>query len=639
MLIKFKVLLAALAIGWLITPLASAQDATTGSYAFVPKQEGRLSYASHLNALGAPNVFIRTQCPKTGGDCWFEIKNNQGKLLKKFGTQTRVKQLAKTRYSKQAYLYFYESYPSGDKTIYNYYVINNQGKIQRVGNYANGALSLAINKTGKVLAIKAWGIYENNEEVLHGTGQALEFARFGTSPEGRLAAIGINGQGEIYVSNLKRWQNTQVKLTNKSDRLGVLSVYPGTNKVHFAVYSYINSYNKGLVYGRTSIETGKTASGWLFNSEEENIGFDPNIYQQNNELVVSATNSTKNEYAHFLLPINLDEPALIAGKPEHIKGFEEEKNLELLIGTGLASMNWKAKVDVEKDSTTYGKTHYDLSKSLYKSLWFQGKWGSKQLALSYAKNEADKKGGKTRKASTLLNAIVDFNQLFSARSSLRLTMDQSRLNGLARMDVLDSSVTNLTSVDEVEFETNFKQYSALVLRERGLYWGLMYEDYKMPGLLGFSNSSKRISHLGYDAKTGLTKYGLVVGYDEMDYIKRYENNISRFYFDGLIGAAFVKVDVSGDLKNAIKNDGKKLKSASAFSLDAKLDLGYVHQRKIKRWQGVGYLLNAGYRVKASYMGSGQSSSSDRTIEANELELEFGRFDLWHGLYANASLVF
>lgn len=636
---KKYALLALLLLAFYI-PTSSAKTNANGEYAFVAKQANGQTYDQYLTSIGAPSVTSGLQCPKQGkGDCWPVIKNNQNRVLKSFATSSRVTPISTGRYKNIAYLYFSEAYPSGDKTLYNYYLIDNRGKLRKTSRLDIGALATRVSSKGEILVVRANGIYKDGKQILSAAAKTLEFAQLGSNPEGKLAVIGIDIYGEVHVSDLNRWLATDVQLTRKGDRKGVLSIYPAANELHFAVYKYVNSYNKGLIYGRANLTSQQAVSGWLFNSEQENIGFDPSIYQQNNLILVTANNSTKKETASFHLPLQINEQALADTQPEHIQGYEREKNLELLIGTGLASMDWKSKVEVDKDSTTYAKTSYDLSKSLYKSLWFQGKWGNQQLALSYAKNEADRKGSTTRQASRLLNVVFDANQLFSARSSLRLTMDQSRLGGVATMKIIDSSPTALTSLDNAEFETNFKQYSALVIRERGLYWGLMYENYKMPGLLGFSNSSKRISYLGYDAATGLDKYGLVVGYDEMDYIKRYENNISRFYFDGLVGVGFVKVKVGSDLKNAIKDKGKKLKSASAFSLDGKLDLGYVHQRKIKRWQGVGYLLNAGYRLKASYMGSGQSKDSKNSIKANELELEFGRFDLWHGLYANASLVF
>lgn len=60
-----------------------------------------------------------------------------------------------------------------------------------------------------------------------------------------------------------------------------------------------------------------------------------------------------------------------------------------MLGTGIASLDWIAKADVEKDSTTYATTDYKLPKSLYKSVWFQGKWDNTQLAINYAQNEAE----------------------------------------------------------------------------------------------------------------------------------------------------------------------------------------------------------------------------------------------------------
>jgi hypothetical protein len=49
-------------------------------------------------------------------------------------------------------------------------------------------------------------------------------------------------------------------------------------------------------------------------------------------------------------------------------------------------------------------------------------------------------------------------------------------------------------------------------------------------------------------------------------------------------------------------------------------------------------VSAGYRIKGDYFGSGQSDESD-PIESDELSLEFSRYDIWHGFYINANIIF
>lgn len=621
---------------------AQANDVSllsNGEYTLVKKHVGGQTYDQFLDSISAPVVSIEQSCSKQAM-CWPVIQNEQGEILKRFSRNTTLSAKANGRYTDRAYLYFSESYRSGDKTQVRYYVMDNQGRTRQLDKQVGGSLASTVNRQGQVVAVSPSGIYLDGQIEQQTIPAGLKYAEFGANPEGQLALVGVDSAGFIHLSDLQNWLATDEQLNRKGDRKGVLSVYPAGNQLHFAAYKYVNSYNKGLVYGRADLTTETTLSGWLFNSELENIGFDPSIYQVKDKLLISAFNSSKSESAYFMLPLALNEDDLTETIPVHTAGFEEEKTLELMLGTGVASLFWAANADVKKDSTTYASTDYDLSNSLYKSVWLQGKLGDKQLAITYAQNEAEEKGSQTKQVSRMFNAVLDFNGLFSPQSSLRLKMAQSSLGGVANLSVKDVlGVTQLTSAQNVAFKTNFDQYSALVLGERGRYWGLVYEAYRMPGMLGFSDTSKQIKYVGYDPETKLSKYGLIYGYDELDYVRRYENDYSQFYFDWLVGVGYVDVDVSNQLKAELRDEGKKLTSSGAIGLDGKLDFGYIHQRKFKKWRGVGYSLTTGYRLKAGYMGAAQSDSSKNTLKADEVALEFSRLDVWHGLYANLSLVF
>ncbi len=622
------------AVSWAEIP------AKEGEYAFVAPQIGDKSYQQYLNELEAPLVFNSRHCPNNNGKCWPVIKNGEGEILKSYRREASVTRLASGRYKNQAYLYYSVSYKSGNKTITNYYVTNDKGRTQTIEQaHASGSLDRIVNADGKVLTITKAGLVVDGRVVLAVT-SPLRYAKFGSDPQGKLAMIGIDQGGFIHVSDMKSWLDTGEQLARRGDRNGVLSVYPAREMLYYSVYKYVNSYNKGLVFGRVDMPNQRTESGWLFNSELANVGFDPSVYERDDNLVVSAQNASSDSHVHFIIPRRYDAPLLASNQPLHINGFEQEKTLELMLGAGVASLAWEANADVTKDKTTYAKTKYDIGDSLYKSYWIQGKYDSTQLALTYTRNEAEKQGGQIKEASNFLNAVVDFNGFFSPQSSLRLKMEQGNVGGIAQLSAnATSGATLLNPIGSVEFETKLQQYAGLVMGERGRYAGLVYESYQMPGMLGFSDSTKQVTYVGYDPKTRLTKLALVYGYDELDYVRRYENNISRFYTDWLIGIGWVDVAVSNDLKRELRDEGKKLVGSGAIALDGKIDWGYIHQQKIKKWRGAGYALTAGYRLKAGYMTSGQSDESKTKLDADEIALEFGRWDVWHGFYASVNLVY
>lgn len=625
--------LASLAIFFSGTTLATQQS----SYSFVEKENSAASYQAYLTSLGTPNIFIQTKCSKNGKSCWPVITNHEGKTLKSFSTKTTISTLVKGRYPNRAYLYLNETYPVGKKTVTRRYVIDDRGHMKRHEGRYSGTLSTAVAQDGKILSLEIEGLYHEETLILNSF-EGIDKGQINTNLKGEMAIIALSKGGEVFVSDGSQWIKADAFLGANSDREGVISAYPAGKHIHFSIYKYINSYNKGLIYGTVDLTSESSHSGWLYNSEEENVGFNPFIYHTQEAIIVSAENSTTRERNHFKIPLNASLLELAQAQPTHTKGYEHAKRLNFLAGYGVASLAWKAKSSVEANSEKHADTQYDISDALYHGFWFQGKYGKTQLALTYSKQQAEKKGGNTAKASKLLHALIDIEGLFSPTTSLRLSMEQANINGTATAYTKSNAKLLNSFTEKTDFETKLTEYNILAMKERGWFWGFGYKQYEMPSMLGFSDSSKNIRYVGYESNLTMKKYGLVLGYDELSYAQRYENRLNRFYVDTQFGISYVDLSVSSELKDAIKNNNKKLISPSALSLDLNLDLGYILQNRSKKLGGLGYSVTAGYRLKGNYMFSGQGDDSSN-LKMNEVKLEFDRYDLWHGFFASANIVF
>ncbi|HIC12462.1 MAG TPA: hypothetical protein EYO75_03655 [Sulfurimonas sp.] len=73
-------------------------------------------------------------------------------------------------------------------------------------------------------------------------------------------------------------------------------------------------------------------------------------------------------------------------------------------------------------------------------------------------------------------------------------------------------------------------YGAYLMMERGMFIGLEHVDYTIPSAVGFSGENKSVLFYGMDPNFKIKTYSLVVGYDEISYAKRYEADLSCFYF-------------------------------------------------------------------------------------------------------------
>jgi hypothetical protein len=604
-------------------------------YSFVPYEKGSVSVNEHFSGLGIPNIGVGTRCPKEG-DCWSVIENQEGKVLKSFGTKDSVSLIAKGRYTGVAYGYFSQSYTSGKKTITNFYFMDHSGKSYDSPEGSSGGFDTIVSKDRKLISVGSRGIYYGRSHVVP-TDIKLTHGRITNNPSGEVSIVVITQKGEIRLSNLEKWNLCGIDLSAHGDRSGVISSYPISKDLHVtAIYKYVNSYNKGLMFSQVDFEKNSAMVGWMYNSELHNVGFDPQIYADESHIVLSGENSTERHNMKFSIDRSMDLNTIIGVVPTHTIGFEKENAFSFLGGMGYSSLGWIANSSVDKtigeETITYSNVEYEISNSLYESKYLQGRYKDTQLAITHLKQEAEAAGGFTKKASQFLSFAVDLNGLFSPTSSLRILSEKGEVNGIAKETLKDGTLTSSV------FETTNQRYAFLVMGERGMYWGVDYITYNMPTVLGVSGSSKSIIKTVFDKAFEMDKYAFVFGYDELSYAKRYETDLARFYMQAYMGLGLASLTLGDEAKKALESDGRTINSETSFIFDGMVDVGYIWQQRFRAAWGAGYSVSAGYRIKGDYFGSGQSDESD-PIESDELSLEFSRYDIWHGFYINANIIF
>jgi len=615
-----------------------------GEYQFAKFKQGYKSLNSHYDSQGVPNVKTSKRCTKGKNSyCWPVIQNEKGKVLVSYGRNDSVGIVSSARYKNQAYLYYSHSYKVGKKYYTDYYFIDQNGKKYDKPATASNSLSRKITKNRDVLDVTGNGIYLNNKIVLSST-EKLTHAKITNNLSGDQSVIAVTNEGKIYVSNTKVWKDTQLKVTKKGDRVGILSSFPSNeNEIVYSIYKYINSYNKGLVAGRVNFDSNENIHGWLYNSENKNVGFDPEIYVFNNNILISAKNSSERTTLYTSIGNDSNFNKIVGIKPEHTKGFEDEKNFSFLAGTALSSITWDATNKIEdENANSFGNVEYEISNSLYKTVYLQGKIGDTQLAISHLKNESEAKGGQTAKASQYTSAMLDIDGYFSPQASLRIVSEQGEVNGVATVSNISGLLNGSDfSSNSFEVSTKFQRFSAFVMKERGFYHGLDYSIYKMPSLLGYGKDGS-IKFTILDPELKIQKLTYNIGYDELSYARRYENNFSRIYLQGLAGVGIANLSLSGDLESraqakAISLGYNGTGTDTTLAIDYALDMGYIWQQKSKTLKGFGYSTQLGYKLRGTSYMSGSSSKSNS--DSNKLTLEFDRDDIWHGPYVSVNIIF
>jgi hypothetical protein len=641
-----KVLLLLTILG--VVSFASEKPNTT-EYSFSKFDANYSSKDSFFSSNGVPDIYISTECSGKGKNrkCWPVIIGG-GKTLKSYGQKDSVSMVAKGRYKDIAYLYYSHSYSRGKKTYTDYYFIDHTAKSYPKKGVKNGSLARNITRDAKVLDVTKYGIFLNGAKIVSSHSK-LAYAKITNNLKGDQAIIAIDTKSKIYISDTKAFIDTKAKLASRGDRMGVLSVYPkDSSNIVYTVYKYVNSYNKGLIFGKINTKTDSTISGWLFNSEVRNVGFDPDIYTDGDKIYISATDSSNSKTISTILTDDKTLQKIVGVVPPHTVGFEEEKHLSFLVGTSVSYMFWNASNKVEdEDQNSYGEVEYDISDSIYKSIYFQGKLGNTQLAVSHLKNEAESKGGATKKASEFINAVFDIDSFFDPSSSLRIVYEVGEINGLATWlkSSGDPVVQNGITFKNLPVSTKMERYSFFTMKDRGLYHGLDYTKYIMPSLLGFGKDGS-IKFTIFDTKAKIQKLTYNIGYDELSYAKRYENNFSRLYLQGMfgLGVGHIKMSDGGDYadKLAISKGYDGTDEPITLVADYALDVGYIWQRKSKTLRGLGISTQVGYKLRGSYFSAGTTSEAtgdEQSDDSNTLSLEFERHDIWHGAYASVNIVF
>jgi len=623
-----------------------------GEYAFTPPIEGKKTAEAYYDSIGVPDIKTQSSCPPLLL-CNHKVVNHKGETIKSFTSEDSSLTIStKARYSSAAYAVVEHQYVIGRDLKGNKifstetFLLDDEGKNYPAYNYhfAKRNIKLAsiftepvitIMPDGGIVEATSEGIVINGDLTLPGE-IPFEHVEINNNLSGDIAVIAVGKNDFIWISDMKKWKVTPIRLSRRGDRKGVLSVYPlGNGNVALAVYKYVNSFNKGIVFAAGAISDEDISYGWLYNSKDRNVGFDPSVYAGEKNIYVTAWNSTEKKDVYFILPLDGDFKTLSEETPEHATGFASERIYEFLLGAGLSKLSWNADSQIRENGKTLYNADYDISDALYESQYFQGRIGKRQLAITYLQNEADKKGELVKKASRFLTVAFDIHDFFSPQSSLRLYYEESKVNGIA---TLNDNILN--TITDVEFETAYRKFAALVMKERGFYWGVDWADYKMPTVLGFSDYTKTIQYVIFDENFHLRKLTLVGGYDILAYAKRYETDLERFYSSGKIGFGFAFPAMSGDWENRIEDYSEKtINLLVAGVLEGDLELGYIYQRAFLKYSGLGYALTAGYKARASFIFSGQSTTDEETISETSLEMELGRFDLWHGPYVTVNIIF
>ena len=643
-------------ISLLLFFLLCTTSVTAQEFSYVEQSLSGESYLDYLFIRDTPAVSLKRKCTNDKKTCWSVAVNQSGKKIKSFGSKDSVTQIALGNYRDIGYLLVSHTYSCGnDKTCTDKLLINSNGRIKNIGDipWDGDVLATRVGRDGELYAVSKDAFItrrQDNNATQISAPESMISAEIGFNVDGIISAIVVAESGQLYWSDGRQWKLLSVTLAAHGDRMEIAAIYPKNRNSHYiALYRYINEYNKGLYTVRFDPVSGKEKGGWLFNSEDRNVGFDPSIYSnQQGDIFVSAKNSSEDKKAFFKLN-DSDFLKMNSMLPSHVveNGFQEEKLASFMLGGGISQVVWNASSKLEKNDVIYTEADYLIADTIFMNVNMETRIGDTSIVISYLQNQAEDlvsneidAGGNSvskvlsKEASNYLFSSIDFQGLLSPSSMLRIQAEVGETNGIAKVKHFDGSVAYH------DFSTEMKRVAVLAMKEGGYFIGGDYIAYTIPSVIGFSDSSKSIAYSGFDPDFGFQAIRFVTGYDALAYAKRYETDYSRFYWSGSGNIGIGWAEISSAIEDdalAISGENEIDSLPMYFTFGVDLELGYLWQQRFKRFSGLGYSIGAGYRGSFSTMGIGQSDDNDSV--SGKLYMEFERDDWMHGAFFKANIIF
>lgn len=608
-------------------------------------ESASVSLDSYYSSLYVPALEMDEECEENedgeNENCDSILRDNGGDDLKRFNSASLMGQ---SRYRNSAYGFVKEIYDCGILSVCsNFHIFNNQGENWPFQGEWNESdyLDLAVKQDRTLVVVSPDGIkhISPSGDVLLDVPvpRTLKQATLQTDLDGNLAAIAIDSQNTVWLSNGDTWSESTLTLTRTGDRKEILSVYPlGDTATIGAVYSYENPSRKGVTLVKSRYDQPKASAQPILLSTDRNVGWSPESFVKDDTIYITSKDSTNENKVQIAIPKQkVWETTIPEPDPEDFP--PGGKVVSFTAGGGLMWRNWRASSEVEKNDKTYTQIDYNIESTFLKSLRFQGRIGTTRYVLNYlrqfTRDKAEEKFGETASEGVeQFLGSVEFEGFFSPSSSLQLRYKRSETDGLAtvkRRGQPDSAAN---------FSVEFNQYGLYHVTERGYYYTFKYTDYTLPSAVGFSNQDGDIVYSNLDRNLGLQKYNLALGYDPLSYLKRYETEYSDWFMTGEFGLGAVYANVS----ERIRDEAKAAASADSietplfFSLDGSITGGYVWQDRLESFGHLGTQILAGYRASGSHIKEGRDEEQ-KDLESLTFELE--RNDLWHGPVFTMNIIF
>lgn len=436
-------------------------------------------------------------------------------------------------------------------------------------------------------------------------------------------------------------------------------------------YFYRNSYYKGV--RATWFPDGSGAPAWQIDIDQ---GQDVNpgwkleaAATKQGRVLVGYLSDPKAKDAQYLLRLFDSKDAIAeVALPEPTDWTAKKKLITGMAGVGTAWQMWQlgsATPDDEEfdDIELFDPdlflmdASYEVSPAWMAEATIMARIGRFSLGASYgqqlltgALEDAGLSGGQINR----LFGVLGVDQIFKYHD-IRLNFRQSRVDTRTTIEpreldtfpvaLLDLGFAPIQPIEE-DINWQYTRTDVYLLNTWRVRYGVMVQLQTMYlPIYGYTiqeGDTEWSFAGGGPSLANLSDVAITVGYSQLDYAAKYENNVGKFFLDGDVGIGVTTANLLDDVTLLVPegDDVEEVDRASDLLLMGQAEAGYLLQRRSKKLRGLGVWARGGYRVEGFSNGSAAfPGEEDEPVEEDNTRVSFSRYELRHGPFVQGGLVF
>lgn len=310
--------------------------------------------------------------------------------------------------------------------------------------------------------------------------------------------------------------------------------------------------------------------------------------------------------------------------------LKQRRSFELNLGTGIQHVTWSVDVGNPKEESGVQKSFepkYQLSDSLMNIFSLEGKYGSTNVGIELTSKlideEVDHAGSKETKQLNKWKGQLGWDRLFF-NFDVKIQMEKTATT------VFFEDKSNQAAPRK--FDMDFQEIKLSLLTLKRHHFGLLHQTYNFYQPVYIYVAPAGSTRWEYDSQAigeiQATNWVLHYGYSTLDYLVKYETDISDWFFDGEIRGGVSFADFEGDLQTTGNIEPK---AEWTLLLGAQLEAGWIWYNRWESLNQMGVAIKLSYRADYSRVGSSDKpKDKEEASDTDDYNFGFERTELRHG---------